>query len=79
LFEGGAAAGSAVEAAGIPILEVRDVLVLTLNQTEPGQLGRISRPTPFVSVAAAALFIGILHRNHRRPHKCGSPNLERRM
>jgi hypothetical protein len=40
LFEDGVAARKALEAAGIHVLEVRDVVVLRLNQTEPGQLGR---------------------------------------
>ena len=43
LFEDGDAARRALEMAGIRVLEERDVLVQRLNQTEPGQLGKISR------------------------------------
>jgi hypothetical protein len=43
LFEDGTAARSALEAAGIEVLAERDVLVQRPNQTEPSQLGRISR------------------------------------
>lgn len=43
LFEDGAAARTALEAAGIRVLEEREVLVQRLNQMEPGQLGKISR------------------------------------
>jgi len=39
----GRAARNARETAGILILEIRDVLVLRLNLTEPGGLGNISR------------------------------------
>src|SRR5882724_7045152 len=42
LFEDGVAARMALEAAGIQVLEDREVLVQRLNQTEPGQLGKIS-------------------------------------
>ncbi|PYX45796.1 MAG: amino acid-binding ACT domain-containing protein, partial [Acidobacteria bacterium] len=43
LFEDGATARRALEAAGILVVEERDVLVQRLNQEEPGQLGKISR------------------------------------
>jgi hypothetical protein len=59
LFEEEAAACSALEAAGIQILEVRDVLVQRLNQTEPGQLGKISR-----RMAAAGVNIEVLYSDH---------------
>ena len=59
LFEDGVAARNALEAAGIPVLEVRDVVVLRLNQTEPGQLGKISR-----RMAEAGVNIEVLYSNH---------------
>ncbi len=43
LFHDGAAARRALEAAGIEVLEARDVLVQRLEQAQPGQLGRIAR------------------------------------
>ena len=43
LFVDGAAARKALEAAGIRVLDEREVLVQRLNQDEPGQLGKISR------------------------------------
>lgn len=43
LFNDGAAARAALEAAGIRVLGEREVLVQRLNQTEPGQLGKITR------------------------------------
>src|SRR5262245_28261737 len=42
LFEDGARARRALEAAGIRVLEEREVIVQRLNQAEPGQLGKIS-------------------------------------
>lgn len=59
LFEDGAAARKALEAAGIQVLEVRDVVVLRLNQTEPGQLGKISR-----RMAEAGVNIEVLYSDH---------------
>jgi hypothetical protein len=59
LFEDGAAAGGALEAAGIRVLEERDVLVLRLNQAEPGQLGKVSR-----RMAEAGVNIEILYSDH---------------
>jgi hypothetical protein len=43
LFTDGAAARQALEAAGIRVLAEKEVLVQRLNQTEPGQLGKIAR------------------------------------
>lgn len=43
LFAEGGAAQAALEAAGIRVLAVRDVLVQRLRQDEPGQLGKITR------------------------------------
>jgi len=59
LFEDGAAARSALEAAGIRVLEERDVLVQRLNQAEPGQLGKITR-----RMAEAGVNIEVLYSDH---------------
>ena len=59
LFEDGAAARTALEAAGIQVLEEREVLVQRLNQTEPGQLGKISR-----RMAEAGVNIEVLYSDH---------------
>jgi hypothetical protein len=59
LFEDGALARSALEQAGIRVLEERDVLVQRLNQTEPGQLGKISR-----QMADAGVDIEVLYSDH---------------
>ena len=59
LFEDGAAARNALEAAGIEVVEERDVLVQRLNQTEPGQLGKISR-----RMAEAGVNIEVLYSDH---------------
>jgi len=59
LFEDGAAARKALEAAGIQVLEERDVLVQRLNQSEPGQLGKISR-----KMAEGGVNIEVLYSDH---------------
>jgi hypothetical protein len=59
LFEDGATARRALEAAGIEVLEERDVLVQRLNQEEPGQLGKISR-----RLAQAGVNIEVLYSDH---------------
>jgi len=59
LFEDGAAARRALEAAGIRVIEERDVVVQRLNQTEPGQLGKISR-----RMADAGVNIEVLYSDH---------------
>ena len=43
LFADGAAARTALEAAGIRVVAERDVLVQRLHQGQPGQLGKVSR------------------------------------
>ncbi|HLA96793.1 MAG TPA: hypothetical protein VK612_13810 [Pyrinomonadaceae bacterium] len=43
LFANGEAARNALEAVGIEVLAVREVLVQKLNQGQPGQLGKIGR------------------------------------
>jgi hypothetical protein len=59
LFKDGAAARKALEAAGIRVVKVSDVLVQRLNQTEPGQLGKITR-----RMAAAGVNIEVLYSDH---------------
>ena len=48
-----------LEDAGIRVVEERDVLVQRLNQTEPGQLGKISR-----QMAEAGVNIEVLYSDH---------------
>jgi len=43
LFKDGDAASQVLERAGVRVLAVRDVVILRLRQSEPGQLGEISR------------------------------------
>jgi hypothetical protein len=59
LVADGAAARRALEAAGIRVVAVRDVLVQRLSQTEPGQLGKISR-----RMAEAGVNIEVLYSDH---------------
>lgn len=59
LFEDGAAARRALETAGIRVLAEREVVVQRLNQTEPGQLGKISR-----RMAEAGVNIEVLYSDH---------------
>ena len=59
LFEDGAAARNALEAAGISVLEEREVLVQRLNQAQPGQLGKITR-----RMAEANVNIEVLYSDH---------------
>lgn len=59
LFEDGAAARNALNAAGIQVLEERDVVVQRLDQAEPGQLGKISR-----RMAEAGVNIEVLYSDH---------------
>ena len=59
LFEDGGAARRALEAAGIRILEEREVLVQRLNQSQPGQLGKITR-----RMADAGVNIEVLYSDH---------------
>lgn len=59
LFEDATAARKALEAAGIRVLEDRDVLVQRLHQDEPGQLGKISR-----RMAEAGVNIEVLYSDH---------------
>jgi hypothetical protein len=59
LFADGARARTALESAGIRVLEVRDVLIQRLNQSVPGQLGKITR-----LMAEAGVNIDVLYSDH---------------
>jgi hypothetical protein len=59
LFEDGAAARTALEDAGIRVLEERDVVVQRLNQQQSGQLGALTR-----SMADAGVNIEVLYSDH---------------
>jgi hypothetical protein len=59
LFEDGENARRALEAAGIQVLEEREVLVQRLRQDEPGQLGKLSR-----RMAEAGVNIEVLYSDH---------------
>ncbi len=59
LFENGAAARSALEAAGIEVLYEREVLIQRLNQAQAGQLGKLTR-----RMAQAGVNIEVLYSDH---------------
>jgi hypothetical protein len=59
LFEDSTPARSVLEAAGIKVLDERDVLIQRLNQTEPGQLGKLS-----LRMAEAGVNIEVLYSDH---------------
>jgi hypothetical protein len=59
LFHDGAAARGALEAAGIRVLQQREVLVQRLRQDEPGQLGKLTR-----RMADAGVNIEVLYSDH---------------
>ena len=59
LFNDGTAARKALEAAGITVLQEREVLVQRLNQAQPGQLGKITR-----CMAEAGVNIEVLYSDH---------------
>jgi hypothetical protein len=59
LFADGTAAREALEAAGIHVLEERDVLVQRLKQDQPGQLGKLTR-----RMADAGVNIQVLYSDH---------------
>jgi hypothetical protein len=59
LFKDGEAARRALEAAGIKVLDVRDVVVQRLNQGRPGQLGMLTR-----RMAEAGVNIEVLYSDH---------------
>jgi hypothetical protein len=59
LFEDGAAARRALEAAGIRVVAEREVLVQRLRQAVPGQLGALTR-----RMAEAGVNIEVLYSDH---------------
>ena len=59
LFHDGEAARRALEAAGIRVVQVRDVLVQRLKQDVPGQLGKLTR-----RMAEAGVNIEVLYSDH---------------
>jgi hypothetical protein len=59
LFADGAAARAALEASGIRVRAVRDVLVQRLDQDRPGQLGELTR-----RMAEAGVNIEVLYSDH---------------
>lgn len=60
LVEDGEKARVALEAAGIRVVAVREVLVQRLHQSEPGQLGKLSR-----RMAEAGVNIEVLYSDHQ--------------
>ena len=59
LFEDGAAARKALEAAGIRVVAAREVLVQRLKQAVPGQLGKLTR-----RMGEAGVNIEVLYSDH---------------
>lgn len=59
LFADGESARKALEAAGIKVLEVRDVVVQRLKQAVPGQLGQLTR-----RMADAGVNIEVIYSDH---------------
>ncbi len=59
LFEDGEAARSALEAKGIEVIAVREVLAVRLKQAVPGQLGKIGR-----AMADAGVNIEVQYSDH---------------
>ena len=59
LFEDGAAAREALEAAGIRVLAEREVIVQRLQQAVPGQLGMLTR-----RMAEAGVNVEVLYSDH---------------
>jgi hypothetical protein len=59
LFHDGEAARRALEAAGIRVVAVREVVTLRLRQEEPGQLGKIGR-----RMAEAGVNIEVQYSDH---------------
>lgn len=59
LFADGAAARHALEAAGIRVIDEREVVVTRLDQERPGQLGALTR-----MMADAGLNIEVLYSDH---------------
>jgi len=72
LFTDGQAAKEALEAAGIKVLAVNDVLVQRLKQDVPGQLGMLTR-----RMADAGVNIEVLYSDHDHQMILVVDNLER--
>jgi len=72
LFEDGAKARAALEAAGIEVLEDREVLVQRLDQSTPGQLGRIAR-----AMSDAGVNIEVVYSDHENQLVLGVDQLAR--
>jgi hypothetical protein len=72
LFEDGDAARKALEAAGIKVVAVSDILVQRLNQEEPGQLGKLTR-----RMADAGVNILTLYSDHNHQMILTVDNYER--
>lgn len=62
LFEDGTAARRALEAAGMRVLQEREVLVQRLKQSVPGQLGELTRRMGEAGVNIEALYSDHDHR-----------------
>lgn len=60
LFDDDAPARSVLEAAGIQVLDERQVLIQRLNQEQPGQLGKLTR-----RMAQAGVNIEVLYSDHQ--------------
>jgi hypothetical protein len=61
LFRDGAEARRALEAAGIRVLQQREVLIQRLRQDQPGQLGKLTR-----RMAEAGVNIEVLYSDHEQ-------------
>jgi len=71
LFVDGAAARRALEAAGIRVIQERDVVTLRLRQGVPGQLGILTR-----RMAEAGVNIEVLYSDHDHQLILGVDDLE---
>ena len=72
LFEDGQRARVALEAAGIQVIEVREVIVQRLRQAVPGQLGQLTR-----CMADAGVNIEVLYSDHDHQLVLVVDNLEK--
>jgi len=72
LFHDGTAARGALEAAGIRVVEEREVLVQRLRQDEPGQLGKLTH-----RMADAGVNIEVLYSDHDHQMILVVDNLEK--
>ena len=72
LFDDGRAAQRALEAAGIRVLVVRDVLVQRLQKSEPGQVGKFAR-----RMAEAGVNIEVMYTDHEHQLILGVDDVDR--